>query len=392
MEAAGNDPKVAETLRDRFGTLPPDGILDFIEGERNADDPVSGGLGIANIWDIHDLMKVSGFEQDVTAEQRRVKASEISAGGDFVDQALKRRSKIDPLSNMRPVPEPAGAPPGVGDDDTDEAFAGGAASVARFTDEAVQKRVTEIFNHGLALDPAMKSDLQERLVKNLDVLGDLDQMNPSEGTYINALEETRKTLLDAIGTSTTAEAEVLRQAVQQANDPAQLTRITENLSMAAEALRQGGELKQESVASIVAQASQGTREFHQAHGEIVSNTDMTKLEQAITTSIQNGSQDMAEVLSRELGGSIDKLSKTLGKQLNPEEQRKMFEQMANQIQTTMVGPGQKTLRAILHNSLQSLPKTFAKVVGVHTLQPHAMEVEVNSTPPPAPPPPPANNS
>jgi hypothetical protein len=127
----------------------------------------------------------------------------------------------------------------------------------------------------------------------------------------------------------------------------------------------------------------------------MSGADLSKLEQAITSSLQAGGHDMADVLSRELGAGIDKMSKTIGKQLNPEEQRKLFQQMAAQIQGTMVGPGQKTLRAVLQSSLQSLPKTFAKVVGVHTLQPRAMQLEITpptpQSPPPTPPsPPPAS--
>ena len=365
MREVAKDDNEFELMRQKLGSMGTEAMLEFIEA------PVEkGGLGIANMWDTHDLMKVSGLEKRLTEAANRARST--------------KKKGADNIKDVDPWLQPGGTPfAGAGAQSASgqpAAPVASSAQIANYTDEQIQNRIEEIFNHGLALDPNMKGELQERLIQNLDVLSDLEQMNPGDGLYADAFEKTRKTLLDAVGASAGVEADALREAIRQANDPAQLTRLTENLSIAAAAQAQGGNTR-ESVASVVAQANQGTREFHQAHNELMSQADLSKLEQAITSSLQAGGQDMADVLSRELGEGVNKLSQTLGKQLNPEEQRKMFQQMATQIQGTMVGPGQKTLRAVLQNSLQSLPKTFAKVVGVHTLQPKAMEVRVVNQPP-----------
>lgn len=389
--ASRGDAGEFERLRQKAANFKSkDEIDDFVKDLNKSMEKEGSNLRIklGSIQDYHDIMKWSAFQTAVTRVARSIRDTEEDVNP-FVKNAMKVKRAFPDYSK---IPDPTGGAP----------FAAGqpvnSAQIAAFTDEQIQNRIEEIFNHGLALDPNMKGELQDRLIQNLDVLGDLEQMNPADGLYADALEKTRQTLLDAVGASTGAEADALREAIRQANDPSQLTRLTENLSIAAAAQAQGGNTR-ESVASIVAQANQGTREFHQAHNELMSQADLSKLEQAITSSLQAGGQDMADVLSRELGAGIDKMSKTLGKQLDPETQRKMFQQMAAQIQGTMVGPGQKTLRAVLQSSLQSLPKTFAKVVGVHTLQPKAMEVRVVNqsaaqpsadVPPPTPPTPPTS--
>ncbi len=331
-----------------------------------------------------DVLKAAGIsENDFTPEElakvfaayNKINqlANRMRGGGNATVVWGKIRDNL-PYAGAGTADRPAQSGASAGPQN-DEVARGASGRVAMFTDRQIQDRVEEIFNHGLELDPNLKDDIQDRLVRNLDVLGELEQMNPAETTYTSALEKTRQTLLEAIGSSAGIEADMLRQAIQQANDPAQLTRLTENLSIAAAARTEGGDFKK-SIASIISQANQGTREFHQAHNELLGQTDLSRLEQAITGSLQAGGQDMADVLSRELGTSVNKMSTALGKQLNPDEQRRMFQQMAAQIQGTMVGPGQKTLRAVLQSSLQSLPKTFAKAVGVRTLQPAAMEVRL----------------
>lgn len=381
--ASGNDPAEFEKLRQKASNFKSKDEIDaFVQmlSEKSGMD-----LKVGSVKDYHDIMKWSAFQTAVTRVARGIRDTE-----EGIDPYLKNAKKVAMAFPDYSKATGAGGPGAAPFAGAGPAAQAAAAQVASFTDQQIQDRVEEIFSHGLALDPNLGDDIQERFIKNLDTLADLEAMNPGDALFADALNKTRQTLLDAVGSSTGAEADALREAIRQANDPSQLTRITENLSLAAEARRQGGETK-ESVASIVAQATQGTREFNKAHAELISTADLSRLESAITTSLQNGGQDMADVLSRELGEGVNKLSQTLGKQLNPDEQRKMFQQLATQIQGTMVGPGQKTLRAVLQSSLQSLPKTFAKVVGVHTLNQRAMETKTISPPPAPPPPPPSPN-
>jgi hypothetical protein len=378
--ASGNDPAEFEKLRQKASNFKSKDEIDaFIKmlSEKSGMD-----LKVGTVKDYHDIMKWSAFQTAITRVARGIRDTE-----EGIDPYLKNANKVAMAYPDYSKSAGAGGPGAVPFAGVGPAAQASATRIASFTDQQIQDRVEEIFSHGLALDPNLGDDIQEKFVKNLDALTELEAMNPGDAIFTSALEKTRQTLLDAVGTSAGAEADALREAIRQANDPAQLTRLTENLSMAAEARRQGGDTK-ESVASIVAQATQGTREFNKAHEALISTTDISRLESAITSSLQAGGQDMADVLSRELGDGVNKLSQTLGKQLNPEEQRKMFQQLATQIQGTMVGPGQKTLRAVLQSSLQSLPKTFAKVVGVHTLNARAMETKVVNQPAPPPPQPP----
>lgn len=374
-EIAKKDPALFEMLRNKSANFKSRGEVDDFIAMLN--EKAGTNIQMISAKDYHDMMKFSAFQNAVTRVARGIRDTE-----EGIDPNLKNAIKVGlAFPGYSLASKPGGGPGSPYGGGTRES----ANRIAQFTDEQIQKRVEEIFNHSAVLDPSIGEEIQEKFVQNLNTLNDLEVMNPSDAGFATALEKTRDTLLEAVGASSGAEADALREAIRQTNDPAVLTKLTENLSIAAAARSQGDTTK-ESIASIVAQASQGTQGFHQAHGQLINNTDLSRLEQSIAASLQSGGQDLAEVLSRELGTGIDKMSDALGKKLNPDEQRKLFQQMAAQISGSMIGPGPRSLRTIIQGSISSLPKTFAKAVGVHTLQARAMDAQIpQPSSPPNPP-------
>jgi|GEM_PF-5539835 len=388
---AGGDEDKMEELRQKFSNL---------KSREEADKFLAGiGLEAKSVQDYHDIAKMRGFELSVTRVARSVRPDE-----EGISPYSKMRAKVkvvDPDGRYGPFAGGANPPPGrsgPGGSPGGSPYAGGgpsAAATTAFVDDKIRDRIEEVFRHGTIINPNLSNELHERLMDNMEGLKEIhDVGGANDPTFATALENSRKDLLEAIGSSMSADANALRDAVKSATDPAQLLRLSENFAIAHSARQQGGDFKQ-SVANVMSQASQGSRDFHQAHGEMMSQLDMGKLEQAITSSLNAGGHDMAEVLRRELGDGVAKLSQTLGQKLDPNRQEQLFQHMAQQIQGTMVGPGQKTLKNILQTSIQSLPKTFAAVIGTHTLHPAAMEAKVPTpqptqpaaTPPPPTPPP-----
>jgi len=108
-EIANGDPLKLEELRQKFGAIGnQDDMINFIER-----DVAKGGLGISNQWDIHDLMKVSGYESVISKLARQARLVGPEGQQTATQTAVAKRPQIDPEGRDFTPPAGGAAPSGV---------------------------------------------------------------------------------------------------------------------------------------------------------------------------------------------------------------------------------------------------------------------------------------
>lgn len=334
LDAAGGNEEVAETIRRRMGALgSEEAVLNFIEKDVN-----DGGLGIANQWDIADLMKAVGYESRLTEGANRVRISddERRSAGSREAVMLLQRMLVDPDGNRgraRWVPPPGGG--------------GGAPAPS-----------------GAAAPSG--AETQKVFVTNLNpeneaLAGRLSQHADSLAKKLGAETIAKLAGEENVGQIITAE---MRNTLQ-----GELGSLFDNPDLVRTVLRAGAG----GGSDVIRQHLMAGQAIHQCNTALGSQTAQISDEQLeqLGNTISASNEEALKAVGGLIAPHLENISKASGAPIDPKISQQYAQRIIDGFRQVMT-TGPKSMRSYLQSNLTTLAGTFAKEQNIGHITPESI--------------------
>ena len=375
VDAAGDSEERAEELRRRLGALgSEEAVLNFIEKPNS-----EGGLGVNNEWNIHDLMKVIGYESKLTEGANRVRLAEGATHGKTPSEImLMRRLLVDPdghrgVTGTGAAPSGGEAASGGSNRPPDDRPPDGDGGGGNGGSGAPGGKVQKVFvTNPVTIQNPQNEALANQLAASAErIMGkfSVEELN----NHANNANNIGDLLSGEIGESLKAEfssfigsggGDLIRHALSAYAGGGGLEQIRQKIAT--------GEIIQQSSQNLAGQAAG------------FSDEQIEKLGEKIST----GNSEALKEISGILAPHIEQLSKAAGVMADPNLQIKYAQRIVDGFRQVMT-QGPKSMRSYLQTNLGEFANAFARENNIDHITPESIAKAIAQHNPPPPPPPPS---
>lgn len=397
----GNRTKAMKLLKKFRNRANEDDMLDFIEGDYKDDDPEGGGIGIANVWAMEDLMKVSARESTVGKLARQARLLETEG---ITTEMLKDMTadqieelkfhQVDPPNTRDVKPRsggggatPSGGPNRPPDDNPPKPPGGGGSPSGGPGNGKVQK---VFVTNPVTIQNPQSEALANQLAASAErIMGkfSLEELN----NHATNAQDMGELLSGEIGEAIKGEFGSFMNAG-------------------------GGDLIRHAISAYASGGGLDAIRQKVATGEVIQQTNQNLSGQAagfsddqldrLAQSISAGNSDALREIGGLLAPHIDQLSKAAGVIADPNLQTKYAQRIIDGFRQVMT-QGPKSMRSYLQTNFSEFANAFSQENNIDHITPESIAKAIaksqgddkppkppdsggGALPPPAPPTPPAN--